>query len=187
MSREVYMETENSKGQLVPGMGSTRELAAGLDSQQFLTFTLGSEMYALGILNIKEIIEYGQLTEVPMMPSTVRGVINLRGSVVPVIDLAIRFGSPATQIQRRTCIIIVEAEQDEQKLDIGILVDGVTAVQDILPADIEPPPTFGAKIRADFIAGMGKVDSKFIIILNSSKVLSVDEMATLTDIGQAAG
>lgn len=179
------METENSRGQLVPGTGSTPQLVAGLDSRQFLTFTLGSEMYALGILSIKEIIEYDQLTEVPMMPPTVRGVINLRGAVVPVIDLAVRFGHSATQVQRRSCIIIVEVDHNEQKLDIGILVDGVTAVQDILPEDIEPPPAFGAKIRADFIAGMGKIDGKFIIILNSSKVLSVDEMVSLSDIDQA--
>lgn len=181
------MQTANSGGELIPAAeGANLQAAADLESQQFLTFTLNGEMYALGILNIKEIIEYGQLTQVPMMPPTVRGVINLRGAVVPVIDLAVRFGQTATKIQRRTCIIIVEVQQEEQKLDIGILVDGVTAVQDILRSDIEPPPAFGAKIRTDFIAGMGKIDSKFIIILNSAKVLSVDEMADLNQVAQAS-
>lgn len=160
--------------------------AAELDSHQFLTFILADEMYALGILNVKEIIEYGQLTEIPMMPPTIRGVINLRGAVVPVIDLAARFGENATEVQRRTCIIIVEVEQDEQKIDIGIMVDAVSEVLEIPPAEIEPAPSFGAKIRADFIAGMGKIDGKFVIILNGARVLSVDEMGALAEMSQSA-
>ncbi|WP_153112030.1 chemotaxis protein CheW [Propionivibrio limicola] len=152
---------------------------------QYLTFSLAGEMFALGILNVKEIIEYGHLTEVPMMPAFVRGVINLRGSVVPVIDLSARFGSKSTEVTRRTCIIIVEVFDGEVRHDIGVLVDAVSEVLEIPGREIEPPPSFGARIRADFIAGMGKVDGKFVIILNIDKVLSVEEITLLTS-GEAA-
>ena len=115
------------------------------------------------------------------MPSFIRGVINLRGSVVPVIDLAARFGGQASTPGRRSCIVIVEVTGDDGvRHDIGVLVDAVSEVLDIPPAEIEPPPSFGAKIRADFIFGMGKVDGKFVIILSIDKVLSVEEIAELT-------
>lgn len=155
--------------------------------QQYLTFVLGGEMFALAILNVKEIIEYGSLTEIPMMPTFIRGVINLRGSVVPVIDMTARFGGGTSEVGRRTCIVIVEmANKDDAggtTHDIGIVVDAVSEVLEIPKSEIEPPPTFGAKIRADFIAGMGKVAGKFVIILNVQRVLSVDEMATLAQVG----
>ena len=155
------------------------------EEQQYLTFLLSGEMYAIGILNIKEIIEYGSLTEVPMMPSFIRGVINLRGSVVPVVDLSARFGRNKTEVSRRTCIVIIEVQNnDESKQDIGVMVDSVSEVLEIPRSEIEPPPAFGAKIRVDFIHGMGKVAGKFVIILDADKVLSVDELSML---GQAAG
>jgi purine-binding chemotaxis protein CheW len=158
----------------------------GGDTHQYLTFNLGSEMFAVGILNVKEIIEYGNLTEIPMMPSFIRGVINLRGAVVPVVDLAARFGHQASEVQRRTCIVIVEVRQDDAKHDIGIMVDAVSEVLEIPVSEIEPPPSFGAKIRADFIAGMGKVAGKFVIILQIDRVLSVDEMAMLANVSEAS-
>ena len=162
-------------------------IALGADKlaeiQQYLTFMLHGEMYAVGILNVKEIIEYGQLTEIPMMPAFIRGVINLRGSVVPVIDMAARFGGQHAQVQRRTCIVIVEVRQDDAKHDLGIMVDAVSEVIEIHGADIEPPPSFGAKIRADFIAGMGKVAGKFIILLDIQRVLSIEELSTLGTMG----
>ncbi len=150
---------------------------------QFLTFVLGGEVYALGILNIKEIIAYGDLTEVPMMPPFVRGVINLRGSVVPVIDLQARFGKGLTQIAKRTGIVIVETgdqEGEDRHQDIGIIVDAVNEVVDITDQEIEPPPSFGTGIRPDFINGMAKRNSRFVILLNASRVLSVAEMADLS-------
>jgi purine-binding chemotaxis protein CheW len=160
------------------------------DQQQYLTFMLGGETFALGILAIKEIIEYGQLTEVPRMPASIRGVINLRGSVVPVIDLAARFGKQPTAVGRRTCIVILEVHSDGSEDDshqvIGVMVDAVNEVLDIPATEIEPPPSFGAKIRADFIQGMGKVEGKFVILLNADRVLSVDEMAELAANGQPA-
>ena len=156
--------------------------AAEDEQQQYLTFLLGGEMFAIGILNIKEIIEYGSITEVPMMPSFIRGVLNLRGSVVPVVDLSARFGHEPTTVSRRTCIVIIEVESGdgETKQDIGIVVDSVSEVLEIPKGEIEPPPTFGAKVRVDFISGMGKVAGKFVILLNVDRVLSVDEMATLS-------
>lgn len=154
--------------------------------QQYLTFTLGGEMFAVAILNVKEIIEFGSLTEIPMMPGFIRGVINLRGAVVPVIDLSCRFGNNATEVGRRTCIVIIELNDGEQKHDIGVMVDAVSEVLEIARGEIEPPPAFGAKIRTDFIEGMGKVGGKFVILLSVDKVLSVEEIARLTSAEGAA-
>ena len=150
------------------------------EQQQYLTFLLGGEMFAIGILNIKEIIEYGSLTTVPMMPAFIRGVINLRGAVVPVIDLSARFGHAQSSITRRSCIVIIEVQAEGEKHDVGVVVDAVSEVLEIHASQIEPPPNFGARIRADFIAGMGKVKDKFVIILNVDRVLSIDEMAMIS-------
>ena len=174
-------------GQLIQQQtGGAAVATAGNEVQQYLTFTLSGEMFALGILNVKEIIEYGNLTEIPMMPAFIRGVINLRGAVVPVIDLAARFGGKPATVQRRTCIVIVEMLQGEDKYDLGIMVDAVSEVLEIAGSEIEPPPSFGARIRADFIAGMGKVEGHFVIILDIQRVLSVEEMAILTEVGQGS-
>ena len=157
---------------------------AGFISQepaQYLTFMLAGETFAIGILAIKEIIEYHSLTEVPMMPASVRGVINLRGAVVPVMDLLARFGRKSSEITKKTCIVIVEVEamvEDRpERQVIGVVVDAVNEVLDIAPADIEPAPAFGSRIRSDFIHGMGKVKGKFVILLDVNHVLSIDEIA----------
>lgn len=149
------------------------------ETRQYLTFNLSNETFALGILAIKEIIEYAAPTEVPMMPEYLRGVINLRGLVVPVIDLAVRFGKVSTPVTKRTCIVIVEIGLDGESHDIGVVVDAVNAVLEIPPADIEPPPSFGTRIRAEFIAGMAKVDSRFVVLLNPQHVLAPGEMEAL--------
>lgn len=162
------------------GSQMTYKEVESTDDDQYLTFLLDSETFAVGILNIKEIIEYGQLTTVPMMPEFVRGVINLRGSVVPVIDLQVRFGRESTEVNKRTCIVIVEVNVRDDRHVIGIVVDAVSAVLSIPNAEIEKAPTFGAKLRTDFISGMGKVNDKFVIILNINQVLSVEEMVELT-------
>ncbi len=160
--------------------GKPPALAGSVEVQQYLTFLLSGEMYAVGILNVKEIIEYGQLTEIPMMPAFIRGVINLRGSVVPVIDLAARFGGRQTETSRRTCIVIIEMTgENEDRHDIGVVVDAVSEVLEVSSADIEPAPAFGAKIRADFIDGMGKIGGKFVIILDIQRVLYIQEIARL--------
>lgn len=152
---------------------------------QYLTFQLAGEGYAIGILTIKEILEYASLTQVPLMPAFIRGVMNLRGAVVPVIDLAVRFGRPPTTIGRRTCVVIIEIMNEELPQYLGILVDAVHEVLAIRSADIEPPPQFGSRIRVDFISGMAKVDGRFVVLLDVEKVLSVDEMAALSAMADA--
>jgi purine-binding chemotaxis protein CheW len=155
------------------------KLADASEPTQYLTFMLSGEMYAIGILGIKEIIEFGGVTTVPLMPDCIRGVINLRGAVVPVMDLAARFGKPSSGISKRTCIVIVEIDHDDGQQVIGVMVDAVNAVLEIAAADIEPAPSFGARMRSDFIAGMGKVNGKFVILLDIDKVLSTLEISAM--------
>jgi purine-binding chemotaxis protein CheW len=148
-------------------------------NHQYLTFVLAGEIFAIGILSIKEIIEYSSPTAVPMMPDYLRGIINLRGLVVPVIDLAVRFGKPSSPVTKRTCIVIVEIELDGERYDIGAVVDAVNAVLEIPAGNIEPPPSFGVRIRTEFIAGMGKVDGRFVILLDPKHVLAPAEIESL--------
>lgn len=149
------------------------------DDKQYLTFMLGAEVFAINILRIKEIIEYGSLTLVPQMPSFIRGVINLRGAAVPVIDLAARFDRAEASISRKSCIVILEVDRAGTQQVIGVLVDAVNEVLEIASDQIEPVPSIGTHVRTDFIDGMGKVNDKFVIILNVNQVLSADEMAEL--------
>jgi purine-binding chemotaxis protein CheW len=161
---------------------------AVVEEKQYLTFMLGGEMFSISILCIREIIWYANLTEVPMMPACIRGVINLRGAVVPVMDLSNRFGKPTTPVSKSTCIIIVEVEtQNEGEFqNMGVVVDSVQAVLEIPASEIEPPPTFGAKIRSDFIEGIGKVNGKFVILLNVNKVLSTEEIGQMGQVAASA-
>jgi purine-binding chemotaxis protein CheW len=151
----------------------------GDEQDQYLTFRLREETFAMAILGVKEIIEFGTLTPVPMMPECVRGVINLRGRVVPVIDLAVRFGREQTVPNRRTCVVIVEVGTEDERQDLGVVVDAVNQVVEIPAHDIEPAPGFGTKVRAEFIAGMGKLNGDFVIILDMAKVLSPEDLAAL--------
>jgi purine-binding chemotaxis protein CheW len=162
------------------GTVTAQPRATTAEPAQYLTFMLAGEMFAIGILAIKEIIEYSSLTPVPMMPSSVRGVINLRGAVVPVMDLLARFGKPPSPVTKRSCIVIVEVANTDERQVIGVAVDAVNEVLDIAPDDIEPPPAFGARLRSDFIHGMGKVKGKFVILLDLDHALSMDEIAALT-------
>jgi len=147
-------------------------------SAQYLSFLLGTETFAIGILSIREIIEYGQITSVPMTPQYIRGIINLRGAVLPVIDLLALFNRASSPVSKRSCIVIVEVQSEDERHQIGVLVDAVNAVVDIAPSDIEPAPPFGAGVRTEFIQGMGKVDGRFVILL--------DVRATLGTQGAAA-
>ncbi len=146
---------------------------------QYLSFRLGQETFGLGILAVREIIEYGGVTDVPMMPPCVRGVINLRGAVVPVLDLAARFGRAGGAIGRSSCIVIVENGAAPEQQVLGLLVDAVNAVLDIDAGQIEPPPSFGAGLRNDFVTGIGKVNGKFVILVNLESVLNVPEIAAI--------
>jgi len=159
-------------------MNANVSSAVATEPAQYLTFMLAQEQFAIGILGIKEIIEHQGVTEVPMMPPCVRGVINLRGAVVPVVDLLARFGRASSAVTKRTCVVIVEAGCGSSERQVmGLLVDAVNEVLDIAPADIEPPPVFGARLRSDFIQGVGKVRGKFVLLLDVDRVLSIDEIA----------
>jgi purine-binding chemotaxis protein CheW len=151
--------------------------------QQFLTFVLNDETYGVGILHIREIIEYDHLTEVPLMPDFISGVINLRGNVVPVVNLARRFGHQAKEIGKRTSIVIIDIKDTEgDSVEVGMVVDIVNEVIELASSDIAAAPTFGAKIRTDFIHGMGKIDDKLMILLDVNSVLSINELSSVTDI-----
>ncbi|NDY95344.1 chemotaxis protein CheW [Wenzhouxiangella limi] len=185
------MTQTNTKSSLPVKGQSTAVTAAGLaaagsDENQYLTFKLQSETYAFGILNVKEILEYGKITKVPMMPDFIQGVINLRGEVVPVVNLARRFGLKASEITKRTCVVIIEIGAEEARHELGVMVDSVSEVLEIEDDQIRPAPGFGARIRNDFIRGMGKLNDDFVIILDQDKVLSVDELAAVQQVRDMA-
>jgi purine-binding chemotaxis protein CheW len=146
---------------------------------QYLAFTLGGETFAMGIGCIKEVIQFESLTQVPLMPGFLRGVINLRGSVVPVIDVFVRFGRPSLPVTRRSCVVIVEVTEAEETAVLGIMVDSVSEVLELAASDIEPSPAFGTDIRAEFIRGVGKVGTRFVILLDVHHILSTDEFSAL--------
>jgi purine-binding chemotaxis protein CheW len=148
-------------------------------NDQYLTFFIRGEEYAVSILRVKEIIEYESITRVPTTPAHVRGVLNLRGSVLPVIDLAAKFGHGDSEATRTTCVIVAETALDDQMLVVGLLADAVSTVVDI-PADaVEPPPSFGTNIRVDFLTGMGKLEGRLVLILNLDRILSPLELEQL--------
>ncbi len=149
---------------------------------QYLIFNLAGEPLAIEICHIREIIEYRHLTTVPMMPAFIRGVINLRGAVVPVVDLAARFGREKTAAGRRTCIVIVDVPGTDEPQSLGVMVDAVSEVLEIQREAVEPAPNFGARIRSDFIDGMGRINDHFVIILDVVNVFSLEEMAAITSL-----
>ena len=153
---------------------------------QYLTFHLAAEVFAIDIRSVREIIQYGAMTTVPLMPSFVRGVINLRGTVVPVIDLHARFGRPAAKVGKKTCVVIFDAMREGERVELGLMVDAVSEVVDIAADAIEPPPNFGTSVRRDFIRAMGKRGDRFVIILEPDRAFDVDEMANLCEASQEA-
>jgi purine-binding chemotaxis protein CheW len=146
---------------------------------QFLSFMLGQDMFAIGILAVREILEYAGVTPVPQMPPSISGVINLRGTAVPVLDLARRLEREPSALSKRTCIIVVEVDGEDGPFVIGILVDAVNAVLDIPAADIEPAPSFGAQVKADLLHGIGKVNGRFVLLLNVQHVVSAIHLTEL--------
>jgi purine-binding chemotaxis protein CheW len=155
------------------------EQEAVAQGRQYLTFTVAGVSYGIAISSVKEIIEYRAPTEVPLMLGYMRGLINMRGRVVPVIDLAVRFGRSRVEPTRRTCIVILEMQDKQEQHDIGVVADAVSAVVEIADADVEPAPSFGANLRTDFISGMGKIGDQFVILLDIGKVLSIAELTSL--------
>jgi len=166
--------------QQLPQDQPARKLAGTSDSiMQFLTFELNREIYGIDILSIREIINLEKITRVPMMPNIIAGVINLRGSVVPVVDLALRFSQQPSIRTKRSSIVILNVDYEGQCLQIGVTVDVVLEVLDILSEDIEATPSFGTKIRQDFIDSMGKVNGKLLVLLAIEQITSVAELSAL--------
>lgn len=155
-------------------------------TEQYLTFSAAKTMYAMSIASTREIIEYGQVTRIPLMPPFIRGVINLRGSVVPVIDLAARLGFDPSRPGRRTCIVVVEMPHDDEVFNLGMVVDGVNEVLELCSVDLEPPPRFGANIRADFIQALAKIRGQFVVVMHLDQVLSIKEVAALARLGESS-
>jgi purine-binding chemotaxis protein CheW len=155
------------------GMGHT---------DKYLTVSLGDARFGIPVSRVKEIIECDAITPLPMAPAAVRGTINLRGRVVPVVDLAVRFGQGPMTIGRRTCIVIAEVEgsRRDRSFDFGLLIDAVNEVVDIAPGDIEPAPTMDGSIRTDFALGMGKVRGAFVLLLKIEALVAVAEIEGLT-------
>ncbi len=153
------------------------EVAEMTQAAQYLTFRLADEVFALDITKVREVLDFTTVTRVPRTPDFMRGVINLRGSVVPVVDLRLKFGMTRTESSVNTCIIITEVTVDGDRTVLGALADSVQEVIDLAPEDVSPAPKIGAKLRTEFIRGMGKRDDRFIILLDIDRVFSTDELA----------
>jgi purine-binding chemotaxis protein CheW len=154
----------------------------GIDQQQYLTFLLAGEEYAISILKVKEIIEYDTITVVPKTPKWIRGVINLRGSVVPVVDLAVKFGLQERPVTRTSCVVIIEGQLDNQNTTMGIVADSVNQVIDLATQDIREVPEFGTRVQVNYLLGMAQLGKKFALLLDVDKVLSTDELLNLNEV-----
>ncbi len=163
-------------------MSETDTIQAG----QYLSFKLEAEIFALGITQVREVLEFDKVTKVPQTPEMMRGVINLRGSVVPVIDLKLKFGMGPTEKTVNTCVIIVELDLDGETALIGALADSVQEVIDLEPSQIEPPPRIGTRLNTELIRGMGKRGDDFIIILEIKKVFTMDDLELLQNVAEAS-
>ncbi|WNG16972.1 chemotaxis protein CheW [Cystobacter fuscus] len=164
---------------------NTNPLSEVTRPAQYLGFSLAGETYAIELLRIREIIEHVPITRVPGMPSAVLGVINLRGRVVPVVDLAVKMGLGPRPITRWTCFVVVEAMMDGERTTLGLLADSVSEVLDLAPDDVEPPPAFGTRAPVDYLRGMGRQEQRFILLLDLDRMLSSAELLGL--VGAAAG
>jgi len=153
------------------------------ETTQYLTFKLEEEVFALGISKVREVLDYTTITRIPEMPEFMLGVINLRGSVVPVVDMRLKFGMSRSEAKVNTCIIIVEIELDGETTIMGALADSVQEVLELDPDQVEAPPRIGTRLKSRFIKGMGKRDNQFIIILDIDAVFSADELAMTQDTG----
>lgn len=156
------------------------------ETTQYLTFTLEEEVFALDIGKVREVLDFTQVTKVPRTPEFMRGVINLRGSVVPVVDMRLKFGMPLTEKTVNTCVIITEVGVDGEAVVLGAMADSVQEVLDLEPGEIEPPPRIGTKLNTDFIRGMGKRDDRFIMILDIDRVFSAGELVAVQGGGEEA-
>lgn len=167
---------------------STQAVEAGMEelAGKYLTFHLAEEEYGLEILKVQEIIEMLEITRVPRVPNYVRGVINLRGKVIPIVDLRLKFGMPAQETSRKTCIIVVRVQRGDSSVIMGIIVDEVSEVVEISAEEIESAPAFGTQVDTTFILGMAKAKDSVKILLDIDKVLSADEVDALAKAGNGS-
>jgi purine-binding chemotaxis protein CheW len=142
---------------------------------QFLSFSVAGSDYGLPILKVREILSYEGATPVPGTPASIRGVVNVRGAVVPVVDLAVKFGRPATEATKRTCVLVVDAVSGGESITIGLLAAAVNEVVELAASDVEPPPAFGTGVRVDYLLGLGKTPAGFVLLLDLDRVLSASE------------
>lgn len=162
-------------------------VAAITETRQYLTFQLAEEVFAVEVAKVREILEFTSITKVPQTPDFMRGVINLRGSVVPVMDMRLKFGLPETEKTVNTCIIVVEVDHEGETIIIGALADSVQEVFELEPDQVEPAPRIGTKLNTDFLLGMGKHDGQFIMILDIDRTFTGDEIVTAGAVsGEAA-
>ncbi|RCK79098.1 MAG: Positive regulator of CheA protein activity (CheW) [Candidatus Ozemobacter sibiricus] len=148
---------------------------------QYLTFKLEDEVYAVDVAKVREILDFPPITKVPRTPEFMRGVINLRGSVVPVVDMRLKFGMSKTEKSVNTCIVVVEVQLENEATIIGALADSVQEVIELEPSQIEPPPKIGSRLKVEFLKGMGKIGDRFLMILDIDKVFSSDEILMAQD------
>ena len=151
--------------------------SAHSEQSQYLGFHIAGEEYAIGILRVREILEYDTVTRVPTTPPSIRGVINLRGSVVPVVDLAVKLGLAESVVTKRSCVVVVEIVLEGERTVMGLLADAVSQVIDLPASEIEPPPPFGTRIRVECLLGMGRAGKKFVLLLDIDRILSSDDVA----------
>lgn len=156
------------------------------ETTQYLTFKLDEEIFALDISKVKEVLDFTEITKIPQTPEFMKGVINLRGGVVPVVDMRLKFGMSETARTVHTCIIIIEVTIERETTVLGALVDSVQEVMDLEPGQIEPAPRIGTRLRTEFIRGMGKRDNHFLMILDIDKVFSADELSLVESAGAPA-
>ena len=150
--------------------------AEQINADQFLTFALGEDIFAIDVVMAREVLDFAEVTQVPQSPDYMLGVINLRGSVVPVVDMRLKFGMEKAEKTRDSCIIVVEIEVDGESVIVGALADSVQEVMDMNESQIEPPPRIGTKLDTEFIKGMGNLGDKFVIILDINKVFTAEEL-----------
>lgn len=189
MDQKAYIEAENVHEDKTMVKAVEIQSAAVLDienedAHKYLTFLLPGKIYAVSIMKVKEIIEYGNVIDVPMMPDFINGAINLRGQVIPVIDLSIRLGGEAAELARRSCIVVVDLLLADQNMKVGLLVDAVSNVVDFQESQIDQAPSFNGNINTDYIEGMGKTDDAFIILLNIDSLLSMADMQQFNKINE---
>jgi len=158
-----------------------KNLSAAGDMVLYLTFSLGRDLFGIQVSEVREVIEYKQVFKIPRVPEFLKGVINLRGEVVPIIDLHSRFYNKASEVTGTTSIVVVEMDDDNHKIPIGVMIDSVKAVTELYENNIESVPEIGSKIRSDFIEGIGKLEDQFVILLKVQNILNIEELSNIDD------